>query len=127
MREAPVLSISLVAALLLAGCERSIERFLADSPPESSHAVVTRIELKTVDSFYEATGTVQSRRKVTISAKIAGVIASLRVKEGDNVQIVQKGDTIDLKRVEVELIKETKPEKAEKAEKAEKKTRKTAK
>ncbi len=48
-------------------------------------------------------------------------------KDGDKVQIVQKGDTVDLKKMDFALIKEVKAEKEPKAEKTEKKTRKTSK
>jgi multidrug efflux pump subunit AcrA (membrane-fusion protein) len=48
-----------------------------------------------MDDFYEATGTVQSRTKATLAAKIVGSVLSVFVREGDVVTAGQKLLEID--------------------------------
>jgi multidrug efflux pump subunit AcrA (membrane-fusion protein) len=56
---------------------------------------MTTLERTTVHDFHEAAGTVQSRMKTTLAAKIVGSVVSVLVREGDRVAAGQKLLKID--------------------------------
>ncbi|MFN0084557.1 MAG: efflux RND transporter periplasmic adaptor subunit, partial [Blastocatellia bacterium] len=64
-------------------------RAAAEKPPVVRGIRVEPVAFATIDDFYEATGTVRSRTSATLSAKVMGVVTSIRVREGDRVRAGQ--------------------------------------
>lgn len=74
-----------IVSLILASCSQEADSRPA-APTSLSHAAVTVVRSASADEIYEAVASVQSRRKITLMAKVGGDIVAMHVKEGDMVR-----------------------------------------
>ena len=93
----------ILAALMLISCSRKAE---TDQPAP----IVTGLKMETlqaslVDDYYEAVGTVQTKNRSVISAKVMGNIVALHVREGDTVRAGQTLIEIDNRDAGIQLQK----------------------
>jgi RND family efflux transporter MFP subunit len=93
-----------IVLLLVFGCsgEKQTSQGRQEAKPIQG-VVAEAIQPTAVEDFFEAVGTVVSRRTATLSSKIVGTIVSISVKEGDR---VPKGKTlveIDRRDLQAEL------------------------
>jgi membrane fusion protein, multidrug efflux system len=93
----------ILATLMLISCSRKSE-------PEQSAAIVSGLKTETlqtslVDDYYEAVGTVQSKNRSVVAAKVLGNIVALHVREGDTVRAGQVLIEIDNRDAGIQLQK----------------------
>jgi multidrug efflux pump subunit AcrA (membrane-fusion protein) len=98
-----VVTVALIA-LSAASCEKK-QQASTEKPRLVKGVRVEQIALSPVDDYYEATGTVRSKTTTQISARIIGVVTSLRAREGDRVRRGQLLIEIDNRDAQAQLQK----------------------
>jgi multidrug efflux pump subunit AcrA (membrane-fusion protein) len=98
------MSLAIVFVLFLLGCSREGE----PSREQVEAQLVKDVEIKvaqpeSVEVFFEAVGTVRSRKTATLSSKVVGTVIAVLVKEGDRVKRGQALIEVDSRDLRAEL------------------------
>lgn len=101
------LSVGLVlsAAVFAASCSSRPEPSTAVPVVAKSGVQIAEIEKSPIEDFYEATGTVRSRATTVVSARVMGVVTSVKAREGDRVRAGQTLVEIDNREAAAHLQK----------------------
>ncbi len=101
MSRAVALLVSLAAAL--AACSRSSDREGGGAPPAPVPVTAATVVQKAMPVELRAIGTVQPSNMVTVRARIGGILADVRFREGQDVREGQVLFTLDTGTLEAEL------------------------
>ncbi len=88
------IGLGFISILLLAGCgdnknETPVKREVVTG------VTVMKIDPKTVDDYYETSGTVRAKTVSIVSSRVMGIVTSVKVKEGDKVAAGEILMTVD--------------------------------
>ncbi|GLP94873.1 efflux RND transporter periplasmic adaptor subunit [Paraferrimonas sedimenticola] len=104
MKSLATLSSLALACALLVGC--NAEQQTAEEKKEDEFLIpveISEVSLGDISSYYSTTATLEAPQESMVVSRLAGIVESLHVEEGDRVQAGQLLATVDAKRQKFDL------------------------